>query len=148
MSAADNAAAVQAVNDAFNARDVNAAIALSTPDVETINMATGERFIGSDGLRQFFAGWMTAFPDGKVETVSITAGEQSAVIEFTGHGTQTGPLHSPSGDIPPTGRSTEIHFVSVDEFQQGKISRTRLYFDALGLMVQLGVIPAPARAQA
>lgn len=148
MSAADNAAAVQAFNDAFNVRDLNAAIALTTPDVELVDMASGMRFTGPDGVRHFLGGWTTAFPDSKTETTSITASDQSAVIEFVGRGTQTGPLQGPAGDIPPTGRPVEIHFVSVNEFQQGKVARARLYFDALGLMVQLGVIPAPAHAQA
>lgn len=147
MSAADNVATMQAFNDAFNARDLNAAIALTTPDVELVDMASGARFAGPDGVRQFFMAWTTAFPDGRVETTATTANEQSAVIEFVGRGTQTGTFHTPSGDIPPSGRAIETRFISMNEFQQGKISRSRLYFDALGMMMQLGVIPAPARVQ-
>src|SRR5579859_4397482 len=100
--------------------------------------------LGSCRARRGFIG-ASAFPDGKTETTSLTASEQSAVIEFTGRGTQTGPLRGPAGDIPPTGRTAEIRFIPANDFQQGKIAHSRLYFVSLGLMVHLGVIPAPAR---
>jgi steroid delta-isomerase-like uncharacterized protein len=148
MGAQDNAAAIQAFNDAFNARNVDALVALCTPDVQLINVANGATFSGSDGVRQFFSGWTTAFPDGKVQNTAVVADDQRAVIEFTGRGTQTGPLVGPEMTVPATGKTAEIRFLSINEMRDGKIARSRLYFDAMGMLVQLGVVPAPARAQA
>jgi predicted ester cyclase len=118
-------------------------MALSTADVEVINVATGETLHGSQGLRQFLQGWATAFPDSTVETTRVVADEQGAAMEFTGRGTQTGPLRGPMGEIPPTGKSVTAPFAQALEMRQGKVARTRLYFDAMGMLVQLGVIPAP-----
>lgn len=148
MGAQDNAATLQAFNDAFNARDVDKAISLCTPDAETLMVATGQTFHGSDGVRQFFQGWTTAFPDGKVTTRTLTADDNTAVVEFTGHGTQTGPLVGPLGTIPPTGRAADTLFVSVCEMSGGKIARSRLYFDMGTLLAQLGIVPTTAQAQA
>lgn len=148
MGAQDNAAALQAFNDAFNARDVDKAIALCTPDVELLNIATGATFRGPDGVRQFFQVWATAFPDSKVTTRTLTASDTTAVMEFTGYGTQTGPLVGPQGTIPPTGRVGDTMFVSICEMSGGKIARSRLYFDLGSLLAQLGVVPAPAQVQA
>ena len=67
-------------------------------------------------------------------------------MEFTGRGTHTGPLQTPTGELPPTGRRIEVAFAQVLQFEQGKISYARLYFDALGMLQQLGVIPAPEQA--
>lgn len=148
MSAQDNAATLQAFNDAYNARDVDKAIALSTPDAEVLTVPTGVTLRGPDGVRQFFQVWTTAFPDSTVTTSTLTAGDNTAVIEFVGRGTQTGPLVGPQGTIPPTGRVGETMFVSVCEMRDGKIARSRLYFDLGSLLAQLGVVPAPAQAQA
>lgn len=146
MSAQENATNARALNDAFNARDWEAAMALSTADVEVINVATGETLHGPQGLRQFLQGWATAFPDSTVETTRVVANEQGAAMEFTGRGTQTGPLRGPMGEIPPTGKSVTVLFAQVIEMRQGKVARARLYFDAMGMLVQLGVIPAPTAA--
>lgn len=148
MSAQDNAATVQAFNDAYNARDVDKAIALCTPDADLLNVATGDTFHGPDGVRQFFQVWATAFPDSNVTTKTLTADDNTAVIEFLAHGTQTGPLVGPQGTIPPTGRVAETMFVSVCELRDGKVARSRLYFDSASMLAQLGVVPAPVQVQA
>jgi len=65
-------------------------------------------------------------------------------MEFIGRGTQTGPLATPGGAIPPTGRRVEIQFAQILTFRDGKIARARLYFDAAGMLQQLGLSAAPA----
>ena len=144
MAAQENAATVRALNEAYNARDWDAAIALTTPEVEFVNVATGETFQGPDGVRRFLGGWATAFPDSQVETTQVYASEDGAVLEFRGRGSQTGPLQSPAGDIPPTGRSVDVPFAQVLELREGKVARARLYFDSMTLLQQLGVVPAPS----
>ena len=143
MSAQENVATLRALNDAFNNRDWEAAIALTTPDAELVNVATGQTFQGAEGVRQFLQGWATAFPDSKVETTVAVADDTSGVLEFRGRGTQTGPLQSPAGDIPPTGKSVDVPFAQVLELHDGKIRRGRLYFDSMTLLQQLGVVPQP-----
>ena len=144
MAGQDNEATLRRLNEAFNNRDWAAAIALTTPDVELINVATGQTFQGPDGVRQFLEGWATAFPDSKVETTVALADDAHGLLEFRGRGTHGGPLQSPAGDIPPTGRSVDIPFAQVLELQQGKIARARLYFDSMTLLQQLGVVPNPS----
>jgi steroid delta-isomerase-like uncharacterized protein len=141
MSTSDNASIVQRYNDAYNQRDWDAAAAVAAPNATFLNVATGESFRGVDGAKQFLQVWATAFPESQVETTNIVADAQGAVIEFIGRGTQTGPLQTPAGPIPPTGRSIEHRFCSVNRIENGKITESRLYFDVIGLMQQLGVAP-------
>ncbi len=148
MSAQDNATAIRSFNEAYNDRDSDRAISLCTPDVEIISVATGQTFLGPDGVRQFLQGWATAFPDSRVETKKVIADEQGAVIEFDGKGTQTGPLAGPAGEIPPTGKYAEQSFCVVADMRDGKIARSRQYFDLVSLLQQLGAIPQPAAAGA
>lgn len=141
MAARDNDATARALNDAYNARDWGAAVALATPTAEFVNVATGQTFRGADGLREFLQGWSGAFPDSKVETTIVIADERGAAMEFVGRGTHTGPLQGPAGTIPATGRPVAVPFAQVLEFEQGKIARGRLYFDLAGMLQQLGLTP-------
>jgi steroid delta-isomerase-like uncharacterized protein len=142
MTAQDNAATARALNDAFNARDWRAAVALTAPKVELVNLATGQTFTGPAGVEEFLGGWASAFPDSKVETTDVVADEHGAAMEFVGRGTHTGPLQSPTGPIPPTGRSVVVYFCQTLVMRQGKISRARLYFDLAGMLQQLGLMPS------
>ena len=145
---ANNAATARAINEAYNAKDWDTAVSLMAPDVETVNLVTGQTFTGPDGARQFFLGWAGAFPDSLTETTTVIAEGDQVAMEFIGRGTQTGPLPSPGGDIPPTGKAVEIYFVLFLVFKNGKVARQRLYFDGAGMMRQLGVTSAPASATA
>ncbi len=71
---------------------------------------------------------------------------ERAVVEFIARGVHTGVLHSPAGDIQPSGRKFELRFCDVYQLRNGKIARHATYYDALGFMQQLGVIPAPGQA--
>jgi len=148
MSATNNAAAAMSINEAYNTRDWEAAVNLCSPDAEFMNVATGETFRGPEGVRQFLQGWATAFPDSKVETTAVVADEHGAAMEFIGRGTHTGPLASPAGDIPPTGKRVETPFAQMLTFREGKITRAKLYFDISTMLRQLGLAPMQTEATA
>jgi len=67
-----------------------------------------------------------------------------AVEEGTFTGTHQGALHSPAGDVPPTGRAVTLDYVHVLRFRNGKHVSFNLMYDRLALLEQLGLIPAPA----
>jgi len=48
--------------------------------------------------------------------------------------------------IPPTGKPVTVTGMSIDRIVGGKFVEGWLNFDALGMLQQLGVIPAPGRA--
>ena len=110
-------------------------------DCEVIDMPSGMILHGPAGLKQFLLGFSTAFPNSRGEVAIVFATEERAVIEVILRGTHTGVLHSPAGDIPPTGRAFQLHACEVFQIRNRKIIRHATYYDALGLMQQLGVIP-------
>jgi ketosteroid isomerase-like protein len=122
--------------------------AFVTDDMTSVDIPTGVTTHGKQEFKQYFKGWATAFSDGRVEVTNVAATDDASLVEFTGRGTHDGPLTGPTGAIPPTGRKIEIRFCSVGRLVNGKIAESRLYYDALGLLMQIGVIPAPATAQA
>ena len=72
------------------------------------------------------------------------AAEGYAAVEAILRGTHTGIMHSAAGDLPPTGRTVELHVCEVFQIRNRKITRHATYYDTLGFMQQLGVIPTAA----
>src|SRR3712207_4365356 len=126
MTAQDNAKSARTAYDAYNQRDFDRAAALADENAEWINMATGETFYGPEGYRQYLQAWATAFPDSIIEITNQVADEDGVATQFTGRGNHAGPLHGPTGDISPTGRSVEIQFCEVMTMQNGKIVRAQV----------------------
>jgi steroid delta-isomerase-like uncharacterized protein len=48
--------------------------------------------------------------------------------------------------IPATGKSVAVTGVVIDRLEAGKMADSRMLMDTLGLMQQLGVLPAPSSA--
>lgn len=145
-AAAAHEATLRASHEAFNARDYARAMDLVADDSSLVSVPLGLGFRGRDGYRTYLQGWATAFPDARTEVTSLAVAGDRAVVEFTGRGTQTGPLPSALGVIPPTGRRVEVAFCDVVELRGGRMLRTRSYFDAATMLGQLGVLPAAAGA--
>jgi predicted ester cyclase len=80
----------------------------------------------------------TAFSDW-VETVEdVIAEGDKVVIRVTGRGTHEGEFQG----IPPTGAQVSATGVGIGRIQDGRVAEAWAAYDALGLMRQLGAIPA------
>lgn len=116
-------------------------LAFFAEDCEVIDVPSGMTSRGPDGYKQLILFFEEGFPGSSIDITNLFASEDQAVVEFVGRGTNTGPLHMPTGDIPPTDRPFELHFYAVYKIKDGKIVRHATYYDALSLFQQLGVIP-------
>jgi steroid delta-isomerase-like uncharacterized protein len=135
----------QAHYRAFNERDFSRANEIYSPDVVTIEPGSGR----IDGLDAFLAHtrvFITAFPDAHLEMLSLTDADTRVVIEGIFAGTNTGPLMSPNGELPPTGRSLRLSICDVWEAEAGRVTQHRVYYDQMSFMAQLGLIPEAAPA--
>jgi predicted ester cyclase len=63
---------------------------------------------------------------------------------MTFYGTQRGEFQG----LPPTGKSVTFTGINIARIEGGKIAELWSEFDALGVLQQLGAIPAPAAASA
>jgi steroid delta-isomerase-like uncharacterized protein len=129
--------------DTFNAHDIDGFAEVLADDVVFVAPG-GMRGEGKAACAEFFAGWFHAFPDARVDVHDVHFIDDLAVEEGTFSGTHDGALHSPTGDIPPTGRSISVPYIHVLHFREGKHTSFNLIFDRLLMLEQLGVIPAPA----
>ena len=131
--------------ETFNAHDIDGFTGVLADDV-TYRAPGGIGGRGKEACAQFFAGWFGAFPDAHVDVHALHITGDVAVEEGTFTGTHDGVLHSPAGDIPPTGRPVAIDYVQVLRIRGGKHVSFNLIFDRLAMLEQLGLVPAPAPA--
>ena len=131
--------------EAFNRHDEKSFVEPIADKAKSVDIPTGDTFTGKDGARQTFQRWHQAFPDGKVTVKQQLISGDTLVLQFTGEGTQSGPL----GPFPPSNKRARTEFISVNKFDsQGKIIETTMYYDQLSLLAQLGHLPIPAGAGA
>lgn len=143
MSAQENARLARDLYDAFSKMDFDRCLAMATDDVEVFLMPTGQTFKGKEGLRAFMSVWKDATPDGTVTVVNQVATDGSVVNECTYHATHTGPLVSPAGEIPASGKTLDLRFCEVWAVRDGKLASIHNYQDFATLLQQIGVMPSP-----
>lgn len=123
----------------FNQDNLAVADELIAPDFVNHEAPPGKNR-GPESMRGLITWLRSAFPDLHYTIEELVAEGDTVVGRVTMSGTHLGPFQG----IPPTSRSfqqAQVHFV---RFRDGKGIEHRAVRDDLGLMQQLGVIPAPA----
>jgi ketosteroid isomerase-like protein len=129
--------------DTFNAHDINGFAEVLADDV-VFEAPGGMRGEGKEACTEFFGSWFSAFPDAHVDVHDVHFSDDVAVEEGTFTGTHDGVLHTPTGDVPPTGLPVAVGYIQVLRFRDGKHVSFHLMFDRLLMLEQLGLVPAPA----
>jgi ketosteroid isomerase-like protein len=131
--------------DTFNAHDLDGFASVLADDV-VFRAPGGMSGQGKPACVEFYGGWLSAFPDGRVDVDQVHFIDDIAVEEGKLIGTHDGVLHTPTGDIPPTGRAVSIDYIQVLRFRDGKHLSFNLAFDRAQMLEQLGLVPAPSPA--
>ena len=125
---------------AYNEKDWAKAKASITPDFVYDEVASGRKTSGADAAIEAWKGWAQAFPDSKGTFQGArAANDGTVVLELTWTGTHKGPLQTPMGPIPPTGKTIEVRACAIVEVAGDKARAQRHYFDMATLLRQLGV---------
>ncbi len=140
MAAQDNAAAILEIYRLFNTSQYDAVLEHVSDDCEVLLVPFNQTFRGKEGFREFMLSFKTAFPDVTVNTYHQVACGDEVVNEFVVRGTHTGPLQTPGGTVPPTGKALEYLACETWSMRDGQVTRIRNYQDAATIMRQLGVI--------
>jgi steroid delta-isomerase-like uncharacterized protein len=93
---------------------------------------------GTDGVREFIASISAGFPDAHYTVEDLVAEGDRVVQRVTVRGTHQGEFLG----VPATGTEVEVWLVVISRVAGGKIAEEWQLVDSLGLMQQLGVIPA------
>lgn len=124
---------------AYNEKNWDKAKASITPDFVYDEVATRREFQGRDEVIATWQGWATAFPDSKCTFDRTSVSGEAVVFELTWRGTHQGPLQTPKGAVPPTGKRIEIRAVAILELAGEKAREQRHYFDMATMFEQLGL---------
>jgi steroid delta-isomerase-like uncharacterized protein len=85
------------------------------------------------------ATYQHAFSDAHWQVEDMFAHGDRVATRWVGTGTHDADLPG----IPPTGNQVEVHGLYIQRLTNGKIAETWQVWDTLGMLQQLGVIPAP-----
>ena len=99
---------------------------------------------GAEGFKLVTTMFRSAFPDIVVTLEDEFADGDRVVTRGVFVGTHTGDFMG----IPATGRAVSIKYLDIWRLENGKAKENWVQMDLLGLMQQLGVVPAPEQAAA
>ncbi len=136
MSIEDNKALVRRWIEALNQKNLAAFDELCAPDF--VHHSPSTTVQGLETYKQAISGEFTAFPDMRFTIEDILAEGDTVAVRLTGHGTHQGNLQG----IPPTGKQATIPGMTIYRIADGKLVEQWESLDDLGLLQQLGVIPA------
>lgn len=130
--------------DAVNRGDLDALVAMCQPDVKLSN--PDGVFRGGEGVRAAFKPVIDATSERQSQVTNIVESGDTVVAEFIFRVKHTGPLATAMGVVPPTNKRGGLTIMAVYELRDGKLAASRGLYDRLDLMIQLGLVPAPAPA--
>lgn len=99
-------------------------------------------FRGPDGFKTFVIQHRQAFPDIHYTIEDLVAEGDKVVARWTASGTHQGDMMG----IAPTGKRATLPGISIFRLSGGTFEEGLTNWDALGMLQQLGVIPAPGQA--
>ena len=126
--------------------------ALNTHDYGRVSRFHGEGYqfqapdlptwVDNEGNRTHFQQMIDLCSDLAMDPQEKIAGGDYVVVNFAVTGTNDGPIAMPTGQtIPATGRKAALPVSDTLLFKDGKIVRQTLYYDQMGFMMQLGLMP-------
>jgi predicted ester cyclase len=105
--------------------------------------AVVNRYVSDEELKHHIALYEAAFPSYQLIAEDMIAEGDKVVVRSTFRGTHKGDLMG----IPPTGKQVTMPLILIYRIADDKIVEHWMQADALGLLQQLGAIPAPTPAR-
>ena len=141
MSTEQNKALIgRFIEEIFNRGNMSVVEALFAPDfVEHEQLPPGIPN-NREGVKVLTSMLRSAFPDFKATIDDIVAEGDKVVIRMSWSGTQKGEFMG----IPATGKRVSIGVIDIIRIADGKFVEHWGQMDSMGMMQQLGAIPAPA----
>ena len=139
MSTEDNKALARRAYDAINQGNLAAFYEVFTPDFVLHNASMTIQ--GLEAYKQWLSMYLAAFPDAHFTLEDLIVEGDTVVVRQTLRGTHTGDLMG----IPPTGKQVTATGIAITRVLNGKVVEQWANYDDLGLLQQLGVVPAPGQ---
>ena len=130
------------IEEVFSQGRMETADELVAPEAVGHDPALPDPTHGPEGLKAAAGGYRAGFPDLKIRIESQIAEGDSVCTRWTAVGTNKGEFWG----MAATGKQATVTGITIDRIADGRIIESWTNWDALGLMQQLGVVPAAAPA--
>ena len=142
MSAETKAIVGRFLDEAFNGGDLDVVDELVAPDFVNHDSANPEPSRGIEAAKASITGYRSAFPDLHVTIEQQIAEGEYVTTRWSARGTHEGDLLG----IAPTGKQATVTGITIDRIVDGRFTESWTNWDTLGLLQQLGAVPALATA--
>jgi steroid delta-isomerase-like uncharacterized protein len=122
---------------AWNRGDLDAYLSLYDDDVTLHGYS--RQPLDKVAVRGFYEAIFAGMPGSQIELVEVFGSGEKIVARFVQRGRHDGPLMG----VPATGRAVELNGITVMAFRDGRVVERWAVADMLGLLVQIGAVPAP-----
>ena len=143
MSEMDSPAALEEAiaryNEAWNAHDLDAIMAMHAPEMVFENHTAGERVQG-DEVRGHIGSIFETWPDIRFEGRRTYARDGLVVQEWTATATHRATMRRGDLVAEPTGKTITWNGLDVIPFEGGLVKRKDVYSDSVSILSQLGLL--------
>ncbi len=129
--------AYQVISDGSRSGDFSGLDALVASDVRDHNSEPGQG-PGLQGVKDWFSSIGSAFPDLQIAVEDLIAEGDKVVARAMFRGTHSADFQG----IPATGKQVSMQVIDILRIENGKIVERWGLSDQMGMMQQLGVMPA------
>jgi steroid delta-isomerase-like uncharacterized protein len=126
-------------NDAWNAHDLDAIMAMHAPDMVFENHTAGESASGDD-VRGHIAAIFGTWPDIHFDTRRIYIRDGVVTQEWTATATHNNIMRRGELVAQPTGKEINWKGIDVIPFEDGLVKRKDVYSDSVSILSQVGLL--------
>jgi steroid delta-isomerase-like uncharacterized protein len=139
MSETDLKATIDRYNEAWNAHDLDAIMAMHAPDMVFENHTAGESAVGEEA-RGHIGSIFETWPDIGFATRRLYVRDDLVVQEWTATATHANVMRRGDLVAEPTGKAVTWDGLDVIPFQEGLIKRKDVYSDSVSILRQVGLL--------
>ena len=132
----------RAVHEAFNRRDWDTMRSIAADDITFVDHARGLTMRSFEEFLGWCQEWTAGMSDARVDEPDYLDAGTHSVCRFRGRGVNDGQL----GPAQATGRQLDLAFCEVVRIDGGRIVAGEMFYDAMTMLTQLGVVEAPVPA--
>ena len=130
---------IEAYNEAWNAHDLDAILAMHSPDMVFANHTAGESASG-DEVRGHIGAIFETWPDIEFSTRRLYVRDGLVVQEWTATATHAKTMRRGDLEAEPTGKTVSWDGLDVIPFEDGLVKRKDVYSDSVSILRQVGLL--------
>ena len=131
--------AIDRYNEAWNAHDLDAIMAMHAPDMVFENHTAGESAVGEEA-RAHIGSIFETWPDIEFTTRRLYVAQGLVVQEWTAIATHTKTMRRGDLVAEPSGKRVEWDGLDVIPFEDGLVKRKDVYSDSVSILRQVGLL--------